>query len=300
MINPIIDKLIDNLPDTLKNTDKPTQIDLILGGGAFNGSYLIGALFFLKEMEKRKYVKINRISGCSVGSILGLLYLIDELNYFIDTYNIFIDSFKKNYNLSIIKNIKYYLNHKLPPNLIQLINNKLFISYNNVLQLKKKVTKTYKNADDLYDKIIKSCFVPYLIDNNFLYKNTYIDGITPYFFKKKDNTQLLFLNLYTIDKIQDIIQIKNEKTNIHRIFLGILEMNTFYIKNTNTYMCNDLKKLSIISYLFNIYILLFEKIIIYILFYLILFRKNKIYKFIYIKNSILKNIYIKFIKRYCI
>ena len=101
MINPIIDKLIDNLPDTLKNTDKPTQIDLILGGGAFNGSYLIGALFFLKEMEKRKYVKINRISGCSVGSILGLLYLIDELNYFIDTYNIFIDSFKKNYNLSI-------------------------------------------------------------------------------------------------------------------------------------------------------------------------------------------------------
>jgi len=57
MINPIIDKLIDNLPDTLKNTDKPTQIDLILGGGAFNGSYLIGALFFLKEMEKRSLQK---------------------------------------------------------------------------------------------------------------------------------------------------------------------------------------------------------------------------------------------------
>ena len=58
MINDYIIKLIENLPDDLKNSKTPLRLDLVLDGGVFNGSYLVGALYFLKEMEKRNYIKI--------------------------------------------------------------------------------------------------------------------------------------------------------------------------------------------------------------------------------------------------
>ena len=57
MIHEYVIKLIDNLPDDIKNVPEPVVIDLVLDGGVFNGSYLVGALYFLKEMEKRKYIK---------------------------------------------------------------------------------------------------------------------------------------------------------------------------------------------------------------------------------------------------
>jgi hypothetical protein len=68
MINEYVIKLIENLPDDIKNVNEPIKMDVVLDGGIFNGSYHVGALYFLKEMENRKYIKIERISGCSVGS----------------------------------------------------------------------------------------------------------------------------------------------------------------------------------------------------------------------------------------
>ena len=56
MINEYIHKLMDNLPENITNRKKPLKLDLILGGGAFNGSYILGALFFLKELERKKYI----------------------------------------------------------------------------------------------------------------------------------------------------------------------------------------------------------------------------------------------------
>jgi len=57
MINEYAIKLIENMPDCVKNHDTPLVLDIILDGGAFNGSYLLGALYFLKEMERRGYVR---------------------------------------------------------------------------------------------------------------------------------------------------------------------------------------------------------------------------------------------------
>ena len=70
MIDEYVNKLIENLPE---ETKKLQYIDLVLDGGIFNGSYLVGSLYFLKEMERRKYLKIARISGCSIGSIVAFL-----------------------------------------------------------------------------------------------------------------------------------------------------------------------------------------------------------------------------------
>ena len=58
MIDDYVNKLIENLPT---NSKKLQRIDLVLDGGVFNGSYLVGAHYFLKEMERRKYVQIDNV-----------------------------------------------------------------------------------------------------------------------------------------------------------------------------------------------------------------------------------------------
>jgi predicted acylesterase/phospholipase RssA len=106
MINEYVIKLIENLPDEIKNVKEPMIIDLVLDGGVFNGSYHAGALYFLKEMENRKYIKINRISGCSVGSIVGFLYFINSLDLMSNFYEVINTEFRQTYSLGFIKNMK--------------------------------------------------------------------------------------------------------------------------------------------------------------------------------------------------
>ena len=60
MIDNYIHKLMENLPENIKNRKKPLKIDLVLSGGAFNGSYILGALYFLKELEREKYIIIKK------------------------------------------------------------------------------------------------------------------------------------------------------------------------------------------------------------------------------------------------
>ena len=88
MINEYVIILIENLPVDIKNVNEQIKMDVVLDGGLFNGSYQVGALYFLKEMENRKYIKIERISGCSIGSIVGFLYFIDSLDLMPKLYDL--------------------------------------------------------------------------------------------------------------------------------------------------------------------------------------------------------------------
>lgn len=237
MILEYTEKLIENLPENIKNGT--TRLDLVLDGGVFNGSYLIGALFFLKEMEKRKYVVVERISGCSIGSLCGLLYCIDALELFYKLYELFLKDFKEGYYFKKIKEIGFYLKDVIPESLIEKVNNKLFITYYNISSSKKKVKSVYKSKEDVIDSIIKSCFLPFIIDGNIMYKNKYIDGINPYIFTPETKgTRILFLDLYGYDKVSCVINVKNEKSNFHRILVGMLDIHNFYIKQTATSICS--------------------------------------------------------------
>jgi predicted acylesterase/phospholipase RssA len=197
MIDDYVKKLIENLPDEIKNCKTPEPIDLILDGGIFNGSYLVGALSFLKEMEKRKYIKIERISGCSIGSVVAFLYYINALDLMPQLYDVVNNEFKHSYKLNTIKELKKYLIERIPEDICKKVNGKLFIAYNNIKRGKKIVRSVYKNVDDIINTIIKSSFVPYLIDGNILYKNKYIDGVNPFIFKER-NKKILYLDLYGI------------------------------------------------------------------------------------------------------
>ena len=252
IIHQYIDKLIHNLPDNIKNVDTSKKLDLILDGGVFNGSYLIGALYFIKEMEKRQYITVERVSACSIGSICGILYYVNSLDSFYKLYDIFCQDFKDNYHLKKIKDMHLYLNEVIPTDFYKKINNKFFITYYNVKKRKKIVKGIYKSNADIIDTIVKSCFVPFLIDGTMCYKKKYIDGVNPYIFpaEKAYSKKILFLDLYGYDKINYMINVKNEKTNFHRILAGLLDIHCFYIKQSSTSMCSYVDEWGCITLLY--------------------------------------------------
>jgi len=304
MIQEYVNKLIENLPDDIKNGENTLHIDLVLDGGVFNGSYLVGALYFLKEMEKRNYIKIERISGCSVGSIAAFLYYIDGLDLMHSLYDIVNKDFRQTYNLHFIKELKKHLVDHIPKDICEKINNRFFITYNNIKKGTKPVKSTYKNIDDIINTIVKSCYIPFLIDGNILYENKYIDGVNPYIFNKEPNKKILYLDLFGYDKIFNLINLKNEKSNFHRILSGLLDIHSFFIKKSNTPMCSFVNDWNLINIGFNYVKFLVEKFCIYFTYFLILikdrlnddFKDTIIYK---ILSKISYDIFIIILENYC-
>lgn len=290
MIQQYVNKLIDNLPDNIKNTNKPLKIDLVLDGGVFNGSYLAGALHFLKEMENRKYIIVDRISGCSIGSIVGFLYIMNRLDLVTNLYAEFNKEFKETYSLNIINYVKSNLAEFSNEENLKKINNKLYVTYNNIIKGSKKVKSVYKNWNEMTDSLIKSCFFPYLINGNLLYKNKYLDGISPYIFNEEPGKKILFMELFSSDKISGIINIKNEKTNHHRILTGLLDIHNFFIKESRTSMCCYVNDWNLFDKFYYKLKTIFEKCFTYIIYLFIVFKKH-------INIDINNNIYYKLISK---
>jgi hypothetical protein len=287
MIDEYVNKLIENLPE---DTKKLQNIDLVLDGGMFNGSYLVGALYFLKEMERRRYIKIERISGCSIGSVVGFLYYINSLDLMPKLYEIINKEFKNNYILNSIKTLKTHLQESIPDDICSKINNKLFICYNDVKKHKKVVKSTYKNIDDIMETIVKSCYVPFLIDNNMLYKKKYIDGINAYIFKEHANRKILHMELFGYDKFIYAINIKNEKSNFHRILSGLLDIHGFFIKKSSTPMCSFVHEWNILNKINYKLKLLVEYLCLYTIYMLIYLKK-------FVPEEIKDNLIIKMLSK---
>ena len=294
MIKEYIDKLINNIP-LLKKKERE-KINLILDGGLFNGSYLIGALYFLEEMEKRDLITIQKISACSIGSIAAVLFCINRMYIANEIYEMSILQFKKELNFKSFDSIFQKIENLFPENICELMNDRVFISYYD-LKKRKKITKSkYKNRNDVIDTMKRSCFVPYLINGDITYKNKYIDGIYPYIFPNEQNIKNLYLDLLNYDKIFNAISIKNEKTNFHRILSGLLEMHLFFIKKKSTQMCSFIDTLSINYIVYHYFIKkIVENILFYIVYFFYLLQKYNKYIPSNIQEYLNNNIFIQII-----
>ena len=308
MIEEYVNRLVDDL-GSIQSTSEPIQLDLVLEGGVFNGSYLVGALYFLRELERRKYIKINRISGCSVGSILAFLYLIGSLDSSADLYDEIYKKIKQTHSLECVKDLKVLLHDIMKKNddVCNIVNNRLFITYHDLSKQTKPVKSVFRDIDDIIDKIIRSCFVPILIDGNLTYKNKYIDGIIPFVFESEPITtnKMLYLNISGYDRFSHIFNIKNEASNFHRMLIGVLDVHHFYIKQQNNNMCSYVDEFSIkhnITYKIKLAI---ERIIVLYMNILIYLQSivpsycydTFVFKFIY---KIAKDFCKMYIETYCI
>ena len=119
-----INNLIENL-----DKSKQLKIDLVLDSGGFKGVYLYGALLYLKELEKKKYIIIDRISGSSIGAILGTFYILDKLDLFYKNYIKIRSKFKEDLNLNYINTVISNIIDNCDEDDYKLFNNRLFINY---------------------------------------------------------------------------------------------------------------------------------------------------------------------------
>jgi hypothetical protein len=257
----MIEKYISVLTNQLnKKNNDIKNIDLVIDGGAFNGGYMIGCVSYLKYLDKINYIKIDRISGCSIGSLLGFLYLMDRLDEGQIIYERLLTHYKKHLNLKIIHSIIDDMKKSVSCDCYLLCNNKLFISYIDVKRGRHVIKSTYKNNDELFDILKRSIHIPFVLDGTLKYKNKYIDGLYPYIFKNKrintilntNNPQyirkVLFINtaskIYYLSKMMDV---KTEKTYNPRILLGIIDIHAFFDLNHNTSFCCYMDEFNIIT-----------------------------------------------------
>lgn len=304
MIQDILSRFIDTIPDNRINEfiATPLNMNIVLEGGAFNGSYLAGCLLYLKELEKRNYINIHKLSACSIGTLISLVYFIDELQLIDEIYVIACKQLKKKTNMNIFDKIFKLLRKYITKSVLLNINNKLYITYFNIKTGKQKVVRSYKSVDHLLDVIRRSCSFPYIIDQNLYYKDKYVDGMYPYVFPSS-NKYILYLNLHSIHHISGFISIKNEESHMRRIFDGIISIHNFFVYKRQTDICSFVEEWSwkehIKHFLFisslNIFMLILHKM--YIL-YNILRKSSNNDKIDLI--SVFNCLYRYIIKQYCI
>jgi len=309
MLETYISKLVDNIPLSKKNQRE--KIDIILDGGLFNGSYLIGALYFLREMEKVGYIEVDKLSGCSIGSLACVLYTADLLDLTTEIYNMAIDQFKKTTHLEVVDDILSKIRKKLPRDICERMNGRVFITYYDLKKGKKVIKSKYKNKKEIMDVVKRSCFVPYLIDGSFMHKERYIDGIFPYILPKEEGKRILYLDLLGYDKITHIISVKNEKTNFHRVLSGLLDIHLFYIKEKPTLMCSYVDEWSLVRQTYHFILKkIFEIFVFYNIYFYFLIHKYILTRevlehlnsnsFVQIVTEFLKKANEKFLRYFCI
>ena len=301
MINQSIDEYINQMINNVSlslGEQQPQVIDIVLDGGLFNGSYQIGALYFIKKLEERKHVKVDRLSGCSIGAIVAFLFLIDRLDYIYEFYEICKTHFQTHYNFDFMLNLKAILSKCIPKDVCKRVNNRLYISYNNAKTGEKRVKMKYRDVDEVIDTLIESCYLPYFIDGNIAYKNRYVDGITPYIFKERVDRRTLYLDLFGFDKITHFYSIQNESTNHHRVLSGMLDAHWFFTKGQNTQMCSYVNEWGYTNYGWYYLKRIAEKMISWMVYLLLICKKymgkSNFYKLV---SEILHQILLTIIKK---
>ena len=107
MSKTLLDIYIETLVNRVNiksNNTIPTSLDVVFDGGAFNGGMGIGVAIYLKQLERLNRISVHRVSGCSIGSIVALYYLVD-INYK-DINKMFLEirnCFQENFNLTRYK-----------------------------------------------------------------------------------------------------------------------------------------------------------------------------------------------------
>lgn len=225
ILNCYINSMIDNIDQNII----PKKINLIIDGGAFNCAFSSGCLNYIKQLEKMNLTKVDKISGCSVGAILGYMYLTDTLDYIPIYYHYMVKASRENQNLKLVHNI---IKNHVKTSDYKKINNKLFITYNNIRTLNHTIISEYNSADEVIESLIRTSYIPLIIDGNLEYKNKYCDGLSPFIFNKTDcNT--IFISLIKMPLLKYAIYTNNDKDIWNKFFDGLEDINYFFKNNLN-------------------------------------------------------------------
>lgn len=281
-----IEELVNNLPEP-RYTE---TINLVCDSGAFNGGYLLGVLFYLKELEKKKFIKVDKVSGASIGSILGSMYILEKMNTLSSLITGIINSYRETHNFKAFESLLETLINTFDENEYKKLNDRMFITYFDIDNMTEVVVSTYNNNNDFKEAILKSTFIPFFMNGNPSYKGS-IDGMNPYIFNRRtsDDNKILFIRLTQYGMLKKMIHSRGEKNGAQRISEGILDAHVFYTTNKSTLLCSWINYWSYLDY-FKFRLRQFTRIILACCIFLYIKIKP------YIPKKIFRNKYIRLIR----
>jgi hypothetical protein len=279
-----IHSLINNINKPINKEN--AHYNLVIDGGAFNCAFSGGCLYYIKELEKLNYIRVNKVSGCSIGAILGYMYLTNTLNLLPVYYDCLLAYGRKNINFNIIK--KLIKNHVKKTD-YRVINKKLFITFNNITTLKHHVVSEYTSEKHLIKCLIKTCFIPYMIDGKIGYKDKkylYCDGFSPYIFKN-DGHNTIFISLITMKLFKHSFYTCKDKYIWDKLFCGIKDVHLFFTANMKkTKYCSLVNKWNYNMFIGFTLRELFNKLILGLVLNNLACNTNVLNILLYLKNNI--------------
>jgi len=300
-----IKNLIDNHPEN----KKCQIIDLVLESGAANGSYHLGCMMYIYGLEKKNIIKIDRVSGSSIGAIVALYYFTNTLNEFFQDYIQLRECFKTNLNLSLLKVLLKKKIENIDDKVFNLIKLKLFIVYHSVKEKKQIIKTDFKDKDDLLISILKSSHIPYITDNTFFLEDEndlFFDGGIPYIFPERNNKQkIVYIQINNLRNINGFFSVKKEKNNYGRFLKGALDAHQLFLYKKSGIFCSYINEWNIFDFIF----LRLKQLVITIVFFIFIFANyilTIIYPYVtnvvFVQNisTILINIYRDLILFYCL
>jgi len=232
------------LMENLERKEFHHNIDLVLEGGCINGAYEIGGLLLLKELEKKKKITVHRLSGTSIGAFISLLYSANKLDCFVDSYKEWRQSFNDTIKIQAFEEtVKKICSEISDDTFKSLQKNKIFITYFDVKLKKCILKKEYSTRRELWESVLKSCHIPYLVNGNAFYKTSdgeYLDGGLPYIFKLRtnDDRKILYMKIIQSSKLVGIFCSRGEESIDGRVLEGLLDTYNFFMQDQNTSMCS--------------------------------------------------------------
>ena len=300
-----IKNLIDNHPEC----KDPQIIDVILESGAANGSYHLGCMMYIYGLEQKKIIKIDRISGSSIGAIIALYYFTNTLDDFFHDYKKLRECFKNKLNVAVLKKIIEDKIEKINDVLFNKIKKKLFIVYHSVNEKKQIVKTNFKDKNELLMSILKSSHIPYITDTTFFLednKDFFFDGGIPHIFSERNNKQkILYIQINNFQTVTGFFSVRKEKNNFGRFLKGSLDAHQLFLYKKPGVFCSYIND----WYFFDFLFLRFKQIIMTIIFFIFIFLNYTltflwpfIIDFPFVQNltTIFINIYRDFILFYCL
>ncbi|RZD42124.1 MAG: hypothetical protein CXT73_03755 [Methanobacteriota archaeon] len=245
--------LIKNLAENYPKNKEPIEYNIILEGGAFNGIFSGGALILVKELEKKHYLKVNKISGASVGALMGCLYFVNKLQVIPDCFTKLKNSYRKNFNFSVIDEIISDYMKEISDEIFNKIKkDKLYISYT-IDNGERIIQNEFKDKKDLELALIKSTHLPYITtkDEYREFDNIkYLDGGLPYVFRDIGENNGKKLTLYLNNTLwNQYLVIKKEHNAYGRLLEGALDAHNFILKNQKGFLCSYVENWKSTDYL---------------------------------------------------
>ena len=195
-----------------------------------------GVAMYLRALEEAGLVKVRRISGCSAGAMVALMYLTD-IYYDMDPY---FASLLKHYHthrdLSKYMEIMRAIVGELLTDDLSALNGRLFITYFDTELRKQVVVSEYANREELIECLARSSHIPFMSTPVLKHGGRYIDGITPYLFDDRQR-RVLFVKLVHMFNVGRFLNVRNETNTQSRILEGVTDANLFFTRG-HSHMCS--------------------------------------------------------------